>query len=470
MARPRIAYIGLSLELYLSSRQEAKDGWHSAFARWRNVMASRFELACSAFCYTDSDMAAIAKRIEETDVDAVVISAASYTGSLLSVPVLERLGLPVVIWSTQDAETIRPDYAPFDLTLNHTVQGIHDVANLLWQRGIPFDIVTGHWQDEEALARLERAVAVARAWKKAKSIKVLSLGGQFVGMGDFAYDARNLREVWGPQVEDLPVADFLAAVAAVPDAEVDKEEEQDRARFAVQPDLARETHRESIRRKLALDSLLATHGATAFTMNFTALLARPGFGQLPFYAINCLMGEGMGYAGEGDALRAAWMRELHLLCGPANFTEIYTVDFRANRFFMTHMQECSVAVARRDRKIVLKNMPFWARGGVDYTGMFFSAEPGECTLASITPDGHGGFRIIAFAGEIPDLPPYETFNRAHWIFQCRGKAATVLDNYSLAGGPHHLAAVYGNRIPQMQALARRHGFDFIDITEDFRHG
>jgi len=464
MDKPRIAYLGLSLELYLSSKQEAKDGWHAAFARWRETLATRFEVACSAFCYTDSDMAAAADCIVKTGVDAIVISAASYTGSLLSVPVLERLGLPVVIWSTQDAETIRSDYVPFDLTLNHTVQGIHDVANVLWQRGIPFDIVTSHWQDQEALARLEQAVAVARAWKESKAIKVLSLGGQFAGMGDFAYDALNLREVWGPQVVDLPVPDFLAATAAVADTEVDKEEELDRARFAVQPDLSREVLRESICRKLALKSLLATHGATAFTMNFLALLDHPGFGQLPFYAINCLMGEGMGYAGEGDALRAAWMREIHLLCGPANFTEIYTVDFRANRFFMTHMQECSIAFARHDRKIILKNMPFWAKGGVDYTGMFFSAEPGECTLASITPDGHGGYRIIAFAGEIPDLPPYETFNRAHWIFQCRDKAATLLDNYSLAGGPHHLAAVFGNRIPLLQALARRHGFDFIDIT------
>jgi len=41
------------------------------------------------------------------------------------------------------------------------------------------------------------------------------------------------------------------------------------------------------------------------------------------------------------------------LCGEANFTEIYTVDYLQNRMMMTHMQECNLALARKDRKIRL---------------------------------------------------------------------------------------------------------------------
>jgi L-arabinose isomerase len=175
------------------------------------------------------------------------------------------------------------------------------------------------------------------------------------------------------------------------------------------------------------------------------------------------MSEGIGYAGEGDALRAAAMRQLIELTGEANFTEIYTVDFKRDLFFMSHMQECSIGIARKDRKVRLKQMPFWVQGMSDYTGMFFTAEPGDYTLVCITPEPGGRFRMVSFTGNVPDLPVLETYNRAYWLLRPAKPAGEMLDLYSLAGGAHHLSAIPGKRTGELAMLAKMLGFTFVDL-------
>lgn len=460
--KPQVAYIGLSLELYLGTAGKSLNTWRNAFDSWSAVLAQLADVKCRKLCFTDAEISEIGSEIKQYQLDAVVISAVSYTPSMLVVPLLKSLDIPVIIWNTQDAAVIKDDYAPIDLTDNHTVQGIQDITNVLFRSGIKYSIVSGHWRDGETLCRLAGELAVARAVQEAKNIRVLSLGGFFAGMGDFEFDPEAMKNLWGPQFIEISKEIFLDEVKNISADDVECQRQKDMLFFDIHPSLAAETHRDAIRRKLAIANLLKKHRGNAFTMNFTNLLS-PDFGQLPFYAINTLMAEGIGYAGEGDILRAAFMRQLFELSGNANFSEIYTVDFKRDLFFMSHMQECNIAVARKDRKIILKQMPFWVPGMPDYPGMFFTAEPGEYTLACITPDTAGKFRMMAFSGAVDDLPVLETYDRAYWLFHPRKKVTELLDNYSLAGGAHHLSAVSGNLVAQLQLLAEKLNFDFVDL-------
>ena len=200
-------------------------------------------------------------------------------------------------------------------------------------------------------------------------------------------------------------------------------------------------------------------------MNFLSLIKEPNCPVLPFYAINRLMAEGMGYAGEGDALRAALMAQLRQLAGMANFTEIYTVDFKRDIMLMSHMQECNPAFARRDRKIKLRHQEFWAPGVAPYCGMYFTLEPGETTLVTLTCDGKGGFRYIAFTGTIQDAELFPNYDRPYWLLHSPNNVSELLDRYSLTGGTHHLVALPGNQIARIKRLAFWQKFDFFDITE-----
>ncbi|NMA19903.1 MAG: hypothetical protein GX927_04915, partial [Lentisphaerae bacterium] len=198
---------------------------------------------------------------------------------------------------------------------------------------------------------------------------------------------------------------------------------------------------------------------------FLNLIKEPKCPGLPFYAINRLMAEGMGYAGEGDALRAALMAHLRQLAGMANFTEIYTVDFKRDIMLMSHMQECNPAFARRDRKIKLRHKNFWAPGVPPYCGMYFTLEPGETTLVTLTCDGKDGFRYIAFTGTIQDAELFPNYDRPYWLLHSPGNVSELLDRYSLAGGTHHLIALPGNQIAKLKRLAFWQKFDFFDVTK-----
>ena len=461
LPRIKAAYIGLSLELYLRTGSKIGE-WRTAFENWSQKLADIADVRYKKLCFTDDEVTEAAANITASGAEVIVLSAVSYTPSMLIVPMIKKLGLPVVIWSTQDSAVIRDGYEPDDLTLNHTVQGIQDVTNVLFQSGVKYSIVTGHWQDEKILRKLADELAVLRAASAAKNIKVRSLAGAFAGMGDFDFDPDELRGKWGPQSVNIEADEFLDAVSKVDESAVIQQRQEDLQKFEIEPSLQAETHLESIRRMIAVKNLLAQYRANAFTMNFTRLLDN-NFGQLPFYAINCLMAEGVGYAGEGDVLRAAAMRQLIELTGEANFSEIYTVDFKRDLFFMSHMQECNIAIARKDRKVRLKSMPFWAPGAPDYTGMFFTAEPGDYTLVCITPDCGGGFRMLTLSGNVPDLPVIETYNRAYWLFRPQIPVTEALDRYSIFGGAHHLSAVKGNQTAILEKLAKQLGFAFKSL-------
>lgn len=463
LPQAKVAYIGLSLELYLRTGSKIGE-WRAAFERWSNKLAEIADIRYKKLVFTDEEAAEAAEAIAASGAEIIVLSAVSYTPSMLIVPLIKKLGLPVVIWSTQDSAVIRDGYEPVDLTLNHTVQGIQDVTNVLYQSGIKFSIVTGHWEDEKILKKLAGELAVVRAANAAKNIRVLALGGAFAGMGDFDYDPVELKEKWGPEAVNIEGDEFVEAVKMVDGSAVIRRRQEDLQNFEIDPSLQEAAHLESIRRKIAVENLLAKYECNAFTMNFTRL-SYAGFGQLPFYAINCLMAEGIGYAGEGDVLRAAAMRQLIELTGSANFTEIYTVDFKRDLFFMSHMQECNIAIARKDRKVLLKQMPFWVPGAPDYTGMFFTAEPGDYTLVCITPDRGGGFKMVAFSGNVPDLPVIGTYNRAYWLFQPSRPVTEVLDDYSIFGGAHHLSAVPGKWMADLEKLSEQLGFAFKSLDK-----
>ena len=76
--------------------------------------------------------------------------------------------------------------------------------------------------------------------------------------------------------------------------------------------------------------------------------------------------------------------------------------------------------------------------------------------------------MVAFTGTVPDLPVLETYNRAYWLLKPCRPAGELLDDYSLAGGAHHLSAVPGNKTAELALLAEQLGFEFVDIDQPFK--
>jgi L-arabinose isomerase len=282
---------------------------------------------------------------------------------------------------------------------------------VLYRRQVKYSIVSGHWQDLRCREFLKCELNAVKAANAAGNIHVLELGGKFKGMGDFEYDPDMLERVWGVKSSSIDPEKFIADSAALPENEVAMEIAADSDKFMISDTLTRSVFSDAVRRKIVLRRMLKEKKANAFTMNFSSLYHIRNFGQLPFYAINTLMAEGMGYAGEGDVMRAALMRQCYELCGDANFTEIYTVDFARNLMLMSHMQECNINIAGGKEKRKLFHKEFWMENISGYPGMFFTSEPGDYTVVSITPTpGENNMRLISFEGTVPELPVLDKYD------------------------------------------------------------
>ncbi len=462
---PKAAVIGFTLELYSRKFPGYMDRLRAQLDRFCTAIQEHTGIACVSadLCFTSEQAETQIAAAGKKQADAILLIPLSYACSGVIAPILQQTSLPLVIWNTQEEETIAASYNFDDLLMNHVTQGTQDLTSVLLRDGKIFGMESGHYRDRAALSRLAEWLQAARACHHGRVRRVGLLGRPFAGMDDFQYDAGALEKILGFRVAPLAIPDFIAVKNAVAEQEIDRITACDRDQFDIAPEVTPPIHRLSARLEAALRRVVADNRLDAFTMNFLDLLDQPGIGTLPFTGINKLLADGLGYAGEGDVLRAAQMALLRTLAGAANFTEIYTIDYRRNRLLMTHMQECNPALARRDRKIRLVKKDFWAPGIQPYAGMWFTLEPGPVTLTALTAGPGNILQYVTYETEIADIEPLPGLDIPHWMVQLDEPAGAFLNRYGLAGGPHHLIALPGRHSARILKLAHLQGLAAHDL-------
>ncbi|MDM8007887.1 MAG: hypothetical protein QUV05_17250 [Phycisphaerae bacterium] len=461
--KPQIAVLGLSLELYQRAIPGYMERLQRQLHRYVEALRPLADVKSTSLCYQQSRVAQAITDAERADVDAVLLVPLSYTASGMSLAPLLASSRPIIVWNTQEAEHISDDYSFDTLLMNHVTQGTQDLTNALCRSGRAFGMESGHFKDQAALAKLEEWLRAARTARFARTIRVGILGHPFQDMGDFAIDDMMMTGRWGPVVIGLSVPELARLAGSSPADEVAAMAARDRSEFDVAVDLTESIHAHSAALEWGLRRLVADNRLDAMTFNFLDLIEDGRFETLPFLGVNKLIGEGLGYAGEGDVVTAAHMAQMRQLCGTANFTEMFTVDYAANRMLMMHMQECNPALARADRKIRLVRKEFWAPGIQPYVGMHFTLQPGPATLSCVTTVVGGGLGYLAYETRIADRPPLQNLDVPHWMVEFDEPVSDFLTRYSLAGGTHHLVAVPGHQARALSRLARLQGIGFQEL-------
>ena len=460
--KPKIAVLGLSLELYLSTNPaDYVDKQESQLGKFISGLKGNVEILSHKVCYITEQIDKEILQAKNKDADALLVVPMCYTASLMSVPSLIETDIPIVIFNTQELYEINDDFSDDDLNWNHTIQGTQDVTNILIRGNKNFGMETGHFNDDRTIKNLTEWLDAARTAKFAKKIRVGTLGTPYQDMGDFGVDESSMKTKWGPHLIYLSFGRFIEIFKTINEDSMDDILKKDREFFEIDEKLSEETHRTSIKLELALRKVVEEKNLDAFTMNFGDISNDGRFPTIPFLGINKMMSEGLGYAGEGNYTIAALMSQMHQLCGGANFTETYTVDFKRNLILMDHMQECNPAFARKDRKIRLIHMDFWAKGIGPYAGMHFSLEPGPVTLVNITTKPDGVFYYVCYETEIFDMQPLKNFSKPNWFIKTGEDVGTFLTRYSMAGGHHHMVAVPGHCANKIRKLAVLQNFNCI---------
>lgn len=463
--RPKIALLGLTLELYEGMSPGLREGRE----RWvrESVLPWLAEVADVEFggaVYRRADVDREVARLEAQGADALLVMLLTYSPSQIALPALTRTRLPIIVWNTQELFAVGPGFGGADLVNNHGVHGTQDLCNVLLRSGVNFSYVTSHMADADARARLLDHFAAAAAVARLHRARLGLLGYPFPGMGDFALDTTHLAATLGCEWTALSVGEFVDRAAAAPAERVDALLAEYRASYDIAPGIEPADLEATARAELALRGMVGDRDLQAITYQFAAFGEDERSPTIPFVAASRLMAEGVGFGGEGDLIACAGMLLVNWLMPPATFTEIFTIDFAGNGVLMSHMGELNVAMARRDRRVSLRVRPRpIARTRFRQTALVASLQPGPATLAALTLGPGGRWRVIAASVTIADFGPLDSLEVPHFTVSTAGDVRDFLTAYARAGGPHHLALCFGDARNRLRLACALLGADYCEV-------
>lgn len=460
--KPKVGLLPLFLALYdeslptLRATQEEFTAEVLAALRHQGL-----EVHAAPTCCVRHEIAEAMRQFAAADVDLLVTLHLSYSPSLEAVDELSASLLPLVLLdTTPDFEFGR--HVDLDrLLYNHGIHGVQDLAAMLRRRGKQYRVLAGHITNPHLISGIGALARAASAAHRLRRTRVVRIGQQFAGMGDFQVEHEVLRHRLGITVETVGAEDLCEDITGVAEAAIAAEMALDRQHFVMEIDP--EVHHRSTRMSLGLREFLRRGDYQAFSMNFLAFDKCDGaVNTVPFLECSKAMARGIGYAGEGDVLTAALVGALQSVFGNTTFTEMFCPDWQGESVFLSHMGEVNPELAAEKPLLYEKLFPYTAAYNPAVLGC--APRPGPATLVNIAPGPDESFRLIIAPVDVLEDGTHPDITR--WV---RGwiKPAIpfipFLERYSELGGTHHCALMLGEHREALLAFAEMLGIEGVVI-------
>ncbi|TFD56375.1 MULTISPECIES: L-arabinose isomerase [unclassified Cryobacterium] len=357
---------------------------------------------------------------------------------------LDALTKPLLHLHTQANVELPWSEIDFDfMNLNQAAHGDREFGYIQTRLGVSRKTVVGHVSNPAVTRTIGTWTRAAAGWAASRSMKLARFGDNMRYVAVTEGDKTEAELRFGVQVNTWPVNELAEAVHAATDAEITALIAEYEERYDVVPELRTGGERhESLRYgaaiEIGLKSFLEAGGFSAFTTSFEDLGA---LRQLPGLAVQRLMEQGYGFAGEGDWKTAILVRVANVmgagLPGGASLMEDYTYDLTpgAELILGAHMLEVNPALATE--KPTLEIHPLGIGGREDPVRLVFNAAPGTAVVVAMS-DMRDRFRLIANVVEVveptealPKLP----VGRAVW--RPEPDFATSAAAWLTAGAAHH---------------------------------
>ena len=455
----KIGLLPLYLELYDEVLPEVREEFYPLIDTVCTLFKSKdIDTVLSDVCRISKEFENAVAQFEKADVDCIITIHLAYSPSLECVDALCKTKIPVIVLdTTRDA-----NFNSISLLMyNHGIHGVQDMCNLLLRRGKEFIIEAGHVKLSDVIDRTVCHIKGAKMAHQFRSSRVGRIGEVFAGMGDFVVEQSVLGSKLGiTEIVTSPdqVANYLPDEN---DPEILIELAKDRQRFDVS-DLKTEAHKLSIQTGLALRRWIKNEDISAFTINFKEITKESGMPEMPFLEICKLISEGVGYAGEGDVLTAAFVGAIAQVLEGVSFTEMFCPDWENNVIFMSHMGEMNVDLLDERARLLEKE---WS-----YTNALPPVYPSGCfkcgkeVFVNLAPGVNDMFSLI--------ISPIEMVRESQSVSMGDGirgwmkpeiSISDFLKKYSEVGGTHHAAIVYGQPIDELRSFGKIMGWKVVEL-------
>lgn len=352
------------------------------------------------------------------------------------------------------------------MNLNQAAHGDREYGFIGTRMEIGRKVIVGHWQNESVKKDISDWMNIAAAVTEGPNIRVARFGDNMRNVAVTDGDKVEAQIKFGWVVDYYGIGDLVEEMNAITEEQVESVyaeykqlydfEESDDTCAAI---------KEQARIEIGLRSFLEEGGYTAFTTNFEDL---HGMKQLPGLAVQRLMADGYGFAGEGDWRTAALLRMMKIASGnkDTSFMEDYTYHLEeGNEMILgSHMLEVCPTVAATKPRIVVN--PLSIGGKADPARLVFDGKSGQAVNASLVEMG-GRYRLIVNvvdAVESPNETPNLPVAKVLWKPQPSLKTAT--ESWIYAGGAHHTVLSFAVNAEQLRDFAEMANIECIVIDQE----
>ncbi|HFM9231548.1 TPA: L-arabinose isomerase [Enterococcus faecium] len=366
---------------------------------------------------------------------------------------------PLLHLATQYNESIPWKTIDMDfMNLNQSAHGDREYGFINARLNKQNKIVVGYWKRPEIQKEIADWMDVAVAYNESFGIKVARFGNNMRNVGVTEGDKVEAQIQFGWTVDYFGIGDLVQVIDRVSDEEVDQLFEEYKELYTFDyGDYEEKTWEEHVKvqaqQEIGIRRFLEEGGYNAFTTNFEDLY---GMKQLPGLAVQRLMAEGYGFAGEGDWKTAAIDRLLKIMARgkDTGFMEDYTYELASGQeaILESHMMEVDPTLAATKPRIVVSPLSMGDRE--DPARLVFDGKAGEGVVVSMADFGTHYKLLIneveAFepTTEAPNLPV------ARVLWKTKPNFHEGVHSWIQAGGGHHTVVSLNLTTDQIETWAK----------------
>ncbi|GKU81910.1 L-arabinose isomerase [Niallia sp. NCCP-28] len=395
----------------------------------------------------------------------------TFSPSKMWIAGLSALQKPMLHFATQFNRDIPWKSIDMDfMNLNQSAHGDREHGFIGSRLHVKRKVIVGHWKNEEIRKRIGSWTKTAVAYSESKDLKVARFGDNMRQVAVTEGDKIEAQIKFGWTVNGYGIGDLVQKVNEVTDEAVEELLDVYAKQYHIasedfEDQATRESIAEQAKYELALKAFLEEGNYTAFTTTFEDL---HGMRQLPGLAVQRLMEQGYGFAGEGDWKTAALVRLMKIIADNegTSFMEDYTYHFEPGNEMVlgSHMLEICPTIAATKPKIEVH--PLGIGGKEDPARIVFDGREGKAINASIIDLGHR-FRMLI--NEVDALQPEEELPNlpvARVLWKTQPSLSQGVENWIQAGGAHHTCFSYEVTTEQLRDFAELIGLELIVINND----
>ncbi len=384
---------------------------------------------------------------------------------------LDLLRKPLLHLHTQAGQSLPWSTIDMDfMNLNQAAHGDREYAHILTRMSIARKIVVGHPTQADVKSAVDAWSYAAIGWHTSQNLKLARFGDNMRYVAVTDGDKVSAQIDLGISVENLGVNTLVEAVDKVSDAQAEALAAEYEKLYDVAPELrAGGARHDSLvyaaRQEIALRAILEQGGYHAFTSNFEDLGTLK---QLPGLAVQRLMADGYGFAGEGDWKTSALVAILKSMAPNGqgvSFMEDYTYHFGPGtpKVLGAHMLEVCPTITKSKPKIEIH--PLGIGGKEDPVRMVFTATPASGRVLCWVDLGDR-FRIIT--NEVEVVEPTEDLPKlpvARAVWEPAPSLKVSAEAWMLSGGSHHTALTTSVSQETIDDFARMLGVEHVVIDQ-----